>query len=1076
MFRDYFSSEEKNKKHQGKVNNNSSSSLRMFDCCHATDPLCSLGDVWGGSSPTDRRSRRSRRSYDVETVGEDESHSYDSYSYDNSEEESKLVDCVDDSMDAAIQRQRRNDHSLTEKFISQTNPARSRTTRASSLTISTAPTAVIENTTTLRNAANAAAIRVAAAAQQQQQTHNSKDEAQRALDWIQDPLSTKGILKADSTVSSNSILATVPPPQTATIATAQEQTAEPEIQTKEIASPTPAPAAAAVEYVEEDPAAFSYWKKLDEKVKAQKQDLQSKQKQESQSLQQKKEEQANLAHSRLENMFPMFVAATGPPVAIEMNEDSDIEVEQKELETEHARELQQKEAELEIFQSAVHKRLKRSSKPLPKIAETITTTTRLERKLEGDKWTQKLHALPPLLERMLEEEGSKSTKSQSIQEEVDEHDEEETAVVSAVTEPLQQESSLSGRQEAERPVHVDESRVPPLPRSLDAGLPPRAESSEEHKQHLLESPDRANEFSLRPNQRLRPIQCKIELPKKSPKDEAKELRMAEEKRLRDEFKAARLKALVEQQQSDDLSTATPSSAKTTATSQTTQTTQTSTSSTSLPPTIMQLPARRRRGESAKLAAKRKELEWKWNSSKKPVEQVEQEQLTKAMNPTRKLSQRQQPQQSQQPQQQDGKWLMDYKPGMEEAPQTSTPPPKVWSKTKVGAVSPTTMTTTPITTTTDNVETPPKSRVSELVARQRALHERIQNRKSMQAKWENRQESAKPAVVAQVPSTPTMSVEQQVEEEKASTVASTTITPDRETASQVKLRFSGYLEQQQTMKEEKVAVVTPEPAIVSTPRVTGFWQHKVSNEESKQKRKEMQEKWNAGVQGKASPSQEEEVKKPLSRIEAKRKELAEKRKAFEKQKAEVSKRQAQELMGYEADTLLEEENEKVNTKQLVGRFEGLGTNKKTGSNHTKAVSSAPSDGCGPVRKLAPSRQMADWKQKELDRRNTEYLSKVGRTESREVASSVAWPDLVNPTPTTHPLATPIADGARSDHSVPEKDITRKQQLRQAWRHRAWKAIDKVDHVAKDRQSQQLGTAAVQLVLGNSAQQAVMAEQS
>jgi hypothetical protein len=1055
MFRTHFTgiddTDTTKKKKQKKVNN----SLGLFACCHG-DQLCSLGDMWGSNS----NSRRSHyKQYDVETVD------------DNDECSSVDYATVDDSIESAIQRHnQRKDHSLTQKFVAQSKPKQTSVVHTS---ISTAATAVIQNTT-LRHAAAAAA----AAAMEE----TKMDEAQRALDWIQDPQSHKGRLTADSSISSNSILA-VPPPTESQPQHQQEENKQdnvPQTHTELTSDPSKPQVE---DEDEQDPSAdvaFSYWKKVDQKVAAQKHKLQQKHQLETQTLQHQKQEQENLLQSRLQTMFPDFVAAMPPHVVIAPDR-SEIELEQQELEEEQQREFGQKEAELEVLQSAIHKRLTPSmpnnhtttATATATTTETNNTKTRLERKLEGGKTpnvgtppnkVQEEHAVPEV----------------SVQEQ------EPTTTTYSSPEHVQV-----------RRKKIDETRVPPLPPSLEAAVPPKAESSEEHKQHMLESPDRDNAHSLRPNQRLQPIQCKIEIPKESPRDAEKEKRMAEEKRLRDQFKAARLKALVEQQNSfstlDDLSTATPSSAKTTETSQTTQTTSSSRAS-SLPPTITQLPPRRRRGESAKLAAKRKELEWKWNSAKKPIQDLEQKQLAKSAK-TKKLPT------TKQEQEPDGKWLMDYKPLVEEQlqPRSGTPPKqKVWSKKKLGTM--TTTTTTAASAPTigsidDNDGKSPKSRLSELVERQREMQARHQNRKTMQGKWENRsnEEStassaqSPPAAVAQTPPGPSMSSvnqrqqqQQQEEEEKASMV----ITPERESASELKTRFSGYLELQRSKDLEGKAVVTPErPLKASPPCVTGFWEQKRSNEEGKQKRRDMREKWMAGVRGKSSPAQEED--KPVSKIEAKRRELAEKRKEFEKQKREASNRLEQELLGYpDADTLLEEEAKApaVDTKHLVGKFEGLGTrstSKNTAVTTTKAESPLPLDGFGPIQKFPPSRQMADWKQKELDRRNTEYqtslLQQFDRTKSHEVASSTAWPDLVSEPQTPLPPQSQTDDEARSDHSVPEKDITRKQQLSRAWRHRAWKAIDKVDHVVKDRQSKELGTAAVQLVMENSSKYAVQTEQ-
>jgi hypothetical protein len=1068
MFRTYFTgtndTDTTNKKKQKKVNN----SLRLFAWCHE-DQLCSLGDMWGSNSSSSHH-----KQYDVETVNDDYESSSSYY-----EEDKK----VDDSIESAIQRHnQRKDHSLTQKFVAQSKPKQTSVVHTS---ISTAATAVIQNTT-LRHAATAAA---AAAMEETKMEETKMDEAQRALDWIQDPQSHKGSLMTDSCSSSNSILA-VPSPTESQPQHQQEENKQDNVPQTH-AEFTCDPSKHQVEEKDEDEhdpnadVAFSYWKKVDQKVTAQKHQLQQKHQLETQTLQHQNQEQESLLQSRLQTMFPNFVAATPSQVVIAPDR-SDIEFEQQELEEEQQREFDQKEAELELLQSAIHKRLTPSmpnndtstttsattSTTNTSSTETNNTRTRLERKLEGGK-SPNVGTPPNKVEEHAEPEES-----------VQEQEPTTTTYSSLEHVQVQQEK-------------VDDTRVPPLPQSLEDAVAPKAESSEEHKQHMLESPDRDNAHSLRPNQRLRPIQCKIELPKEPRRDAEKEKRLAEEKQLRDQFKAARLKALMEQQNSfstlDDLSAATPSSAKTTETSQTTQTTQTTSSSraSSVPPTIRQLPPRRRRGESAKLAAKRKELEWKWNSAKKPIQDLERKELAK-------LAQTNKFPTTKQEQERDGKWLMDYKPLVEEQLQlpSGTPPKqKVWSKKKPG-----TMTTTITPTTTaasaptivsidDNDGESPKSRLSELVERQRAMQARHQKRKITQGKWENRNNDkstassaqSPPPAVAQTPPGPSMSSvnQQQQQQQQEEAKASTVITPERELASGFNTRVSGNLEQQRSKDLEGKAVVTPERQLkASRPGVTGFWEQKRSNEDSKQRRKDMQEKWNVGVQGKSSPSQEED--KPVSKIEAKRRELAEKRKEFERLKREASNRLEQEMLGY-PDAEEEAKAPAVDTKHLVGQFEGLrtrSTSKNTANTTTKPESPLPLDGSGHIYKCPPSRQMADWKQKELDRRNTEYqtyLPQFDRTKSHEVASSIAWPDLECGPQTPLPTQIRTVDEARSDHSVPEKDVTRKQQLRRAWRHRAWKAIDKVDHVGKDRQSKELGTAAVQLVMENSSKYAMQTEQ-
>eukprot|EP00980_Cylindrotheca_fusiformis_P030664 scaffold25190_cov137-Cylindrotheca_fusiformis.AAC.4 len=675
----------------------------------------------------------------------------------------------------------------------------------------------------------------------------------------------------------------------------------------------------------------------------------------------------------------------------------------------------------------------------------------------------------------------------------DEHAQEATPA--AQVEASSKDVLLSGKDahlSADRNDEVDDCWVLPLLQEDSGAPPPTTESAELHRQHLLESPDLDNAQSLRPNQRLQPIHCRIELPKVSPRDEEKERRMAAEKKFREEFKAARLKALMAELQQhekvlDDLSTGTISSSKTAATSQTTQLwTSSSSSSTScdsscnvsrespmLLPTITHVPNAHRtttgvkRGESAKLAAKRKELESKWKTAKTKTA-VADAMIVQQQPPKSPAIQAALPSSNQQ---QDGKWLMDYKPvvGRKSQSLCITPPPnnKVGSKKNVSIVTPSppvvAVSSTVINDTTIG-ET--KLSVSEMVARKNLadrkkeiIQERSQKKKNMQAKWEQRLHSEEQTTKATPPipprramvvtarstSKPSSSVgggqqqqQQQQHSEQSSTVTTGSLAPDHETVSQIKLRFSGFLEQHSDKAATAVTQSHQQRKANQPPRVMGFWEQKVSDVDSK-------------TNSKAVAAMEVEGK-PLSKLDAKRLELAEQRKSYEKHKAEASKRLEQELLAY-CPSLDEELKAKkaavVDTQQLVGKFESLATMTTTNKNQKKE-----NDGFR-VRTVSNYRLMADWKQKELDRRNNEYIQGYGGTDPYDAASSVAWPamQVLPPIPATSKFAMGEEeekkekmddDTAGSDHSVAEKDLSRKQKLRQAWRHRAWKTIDKVDH--------------------------------
>jgi hypothetical protein len=262
----------------------------------------------------------------------------------------------------------------------------------------------------------------------------------------------------------------------------------------------------------------------------------------------------------------------------------------------------------------------------------------------------------------------------------------------------------------------------------------------------------------------------------------------------------------------------------------------------------------------------------------------------------------------------------------------------------------------------------------------------------------------------------------------------------------------------TPTKPPIVPVKQHPVIVPPPKtkkmsVAGFWEQKKEQNLSKQKRAEKEEQWKQQASGE---------ERSLSRIEAKRKELAEKRKNFEALKGQAQKRLEQEMGLPNVDLLMTSQRPKApNTKQLASKFEKLqqSTRRPKSNNPTVVLN---------VKKYYGGRQMAKMKQKELDRRNIEYLAEVVGSSQ----CSTAWPDLVSDhnKPRPQPLL-PEEEADRSDQSVPNHHLGdtanhRTQKIRAAWKRRAWKAMDNMSETtpsqSKSTHEAKFGSAATILV--------------
>ncbi|CAJ1929356.1 unnamed protein product [Cylindrotheca closterium] len=938
-----------------------------------------------------------------------------------------------------------------------------------------------------------------------------------------------------------------------------------------------------------------HWKKMDDKVQAERKQLQAKHELEAAALLIKKQEQDELLQQRLK----MFGPSSGDH-SMNLNlsaiptDGSEHDHQTLVLQHEQHVEVNQKEHELELLQGAIHKRLalspsaqERKEKRL-QIQQEIASK-RLSVQEKEQEWLEAFKKRQAEIQR--EEELLKKQLDETIQASNSLPLVPTTTRTTANNSNLDSSSSLksngsssSKSTEAKRPVVKFASAqdgVPRLPPSLDSETAPPAKTREEHKQQITSSFDSEDQASLEPNPRLKPIQCKVERRPASPAvDEKREKQLIEQRRMREEFKASRLAALggsstnliipgQEQESSsnskkeegdgdakskaskddsksssqdsppsmlqqneltlgsqsfsnmDDISVLTPTSTKTMETTQTTQTaksaqTNASKKSTSIslpskgssrtpimPPSMKDLQGGKKRGESARLAAKRKELEWMWNAAKVPLEQLEEEQrLKQKKNKVKKLTIASPPgglgEASVGSNSTGGsskKRVVEYAPGVTPVDRM---PAKVWTKKKGGSV---TTTTTASTTTSSEADDnrrdllldkpPPKNRVSQLVKKQRELSERHRRNSLLRDGRRSPSVSVVPEE-ASVVTKEAMSVSSENPNVSFSTqtcTAPTTdemnmVTPEKDTIAPSPTIATGF----DASPSQKAPIVTPENK-KSPSRVMNFWEQKEQEQLAKkaqEARHQKRESWNV----KTSPSKQVpapvNVEKPLSKIELKRRELAAKREAFQKQKEEASKRVEQELGFPGSETNLNdfrEEQKKVDAKELVSKFEELKVVLSSSPSSAKETQPEFNDGFGAVIRRPPShRCLADRKQRELDRRNQEYLQSLnqfGRSTSQETNSSTAWPDMEPPR--RYPLQAKSRvveeEDVQSNESVPEKEITRNQQLRQAWRQRAWKTLDnKVDGDGfPTLASDQLGTKAVQKVLGKNNRLAMLTEQ-
>ncbi|KAL3941573.1 MAG: hypothetical protein SGBAC_004101 [Bacillariaceae sp.] len=960
-----------------------------------------------------------------------------------------------------------------------------------------------------------------------------------------------------------------------------------------------------------------HWKKLDDKVQAERMELQAKHQLESNALHSKKQEQDELLKQRLK----MF----GSPARGQhsMNLDlSAIPTDGSEhahqthvLQNEQQHEVEQKEHELEILQGAIHKRLALS----PSTQERKWKRQEIKKELASQKSIQEKEAewLAAFKKRQAEIQMQDDLTKKQLDDTIEASNSLRARLLDEDSSSLKShESSVSSKKKKTPPSALttsvnhtttrrvlfasaanqgEEDGVPPLPPSLDAANAPPTKSPQDHKQQITSSFDSDDQQSLEPNPRLKPIHCKVEMPTAPVIDEEKTKRLADQKRMRDEFKASRLAALggssskllgedattssspsssnnktdpvqalvqdgedaaksksskdsVKSSQDshpsmlqenevtlgsqsfsnmDDISVLTPASTKTMETAQTTQTTKTAQTSASkksaatmpsiagsrssskasnrtpvLPPSISELQGGKKRGESARLSAKRKELEWMWNAAKKPLEQLEEEQRLKHKK-IKKFSNIASPGGLEESSVGSGstngsskKRVVEYGPGVTPVDHM---PAKVWTKKKGGSV---TTATTASSTSSEGAENrtnllldkpPPKNRVSQLVKKQRELSERHRRKNLLRDGRRSPSVSVVPeehsVATREAMSVSSLEKQQQLQPD-VSFVTQTTpieemnvVTPEKDTTtpSPVGTRF--------VASPSASVVITPDKQKKSPSRVMNFWEQKEQEQLAKKAQVERQQKRESWNQKWSSPSSSKslEPEKPVSKIELKRRELAAKRQAFQKHKEDAAKRLDQELGVPGSECNLndsrEEEQKSVDTMELVGKFEELKVVLNSPPKSAKEVQ--PPLNAAAFRRQPPAhRCLAERKQKELDRRNQEYLhslSLVGRSTSHDTNSSTAWPDMEPPH--RNPLqARPRfveEEDAQSNESTPEKEITRNQQLRQAWRQRAWQTIDnKVDgdgFPTTALTSEHLGAKAVQKVLGKTNRLSILTEQ-
>eukprot|EP00526_Cylindrotheca_closterium_P003040 CAMPEP_0113631776 /NCGR_PEP_ID=MMETSP0017_2-20120614/16512_1 /TAXON_ID=2856 /ORGANISM="Cylindrotheca closterium" /LENGTH=1597 /DNA_ID=CAMNT_0000542297 /DNA_START=133 /DNA_END=4923 /DNA_ORIENTATION=+ /assembly_acc=CAM_ASM_000147 len=1007
-----------------------------------------------------------------------------------------------------------------------------------------------------------------------------------------------------------------------------------------------------------------HWKKLDDKVQKERMELQAKHEQEAADLLSKKQEQEQLLRQRLQ-MLGGGAGSSSSKGDHSMNLDlSAIPTDGSEhahqthvLQQEQHVEVNKKEHELELLQGAIHKRLALS--PSAQERKAKRQLIQLELKKEKEKLFSKSQQEKEQewLEAFKKRQAEIQKEEELLKKQLDETIEASNSLpdvptTAAANASLDSSSSNDGSSSSKNkknnynkiPTSADskqsvvkfasaaeqeEAAVPPLPPSLDAQQAPPLFQKQEHKQQITSSFDSEDQASLEPNPRLKPIQCKVEMAPFVKVNKEKEKRLAEQKRMRDEFKASRLAALsssklggvVEDASSsstnnkdpvqallvkddgndaksksskdssssnkssssssqeshpsmlqhnevvalvgsqsfsnlDDISVLTPSSAKTMETAQTTQTTKTAQTTASkkstislpllsgtiskgssnsnrvavMPPTIQELQGGKKRGESARLSAKRKELEWMWNAAKKPLEQMEEEQRLKQQK--KKNVKKLQHKSIASPggleeasvgsnnstRSSDSKRVVEYAPGVTPVDRM---PAKVWTKRKGGSV--TTATTSSSTSSEGNVDNrrdlllldkpvAPKNRVSQLVKKQRELSERHRRKSLLRDHHHSGRRSPSVSVVPEEASVVTSTHNNNNTNKEAATSVvsssaekvldvsfSTQATPNKATTTTT-------TEEMNVITPEEKDTITPSPRLVSSPaektsafvvtpekkksppRVMNFWEQKEQEQlakQTQQERKQKQESWNQKWSSPSKPApvrvEKQKPEKPLSKIEIKRRELAAKREAFQKHKEEASKRLEQELGAPGSEMNLndsreeeEEEQKQVDAKELVGKFEELKVILSSPPNSAKETQPQFNDGFASVRRPPAHRCLADRKQRELDRRNEEYLNSLnqfGRSTSQDTNSSTAWPDM-DPAPRRNPLQAKSRfvqeeeEDAQSNESVPEQEISRNQQLRQAWRQRAWKTIDnKVDGDGfPTLTSDQLGAKAVQKVLG------------